>query len=289
MSATARDSNLVSHRAYLAAWDNALNAGLSPGQLGPDVAGEAECVRRGRGWVSWDSYMELYDRIRLVAGSSENFERVFEKYPDQWPFIGTATGLLVSPRLLYGFVLGTVTPTLHPHLRRSFVEGGDDRLALSVQVAPHDRGATAMFEATTVVLRSLPRLLNLPPANVEAQVSSHAAEYHVQLPRARTVAARVTPPVQALLDELKVFAMDLLQVTQDVLPPSPDIEVVLRRQGLTTRQCDVARGVVKGSSNKEIASLLGCAERTVELHLTMMMRKTRTTNRTELAALLLSS
>ena len=69
----------MSHRAYLAAWDNALSAGLSPESLGSELAAEAERVRRGRSWVCWDRYMELYDRYRLVAGTPASFERVFEK------------------------------------------------------------------------------------------------------------------------------------------------------------------------------------------------------------------
>jgi DNA-binding NarL/FixJ family response regulator len=50
----------------------------------------------------------------------------------------------------------------------------------------------------------------------------------------------------------------------------------------------VAALVVRGASNKEVAASLGCAERTVELHVTALMRKTGTQNRTQLAARLLA-
>ena len=53
---------------------------------------------------------------------------------------------------------------------------------------------------------------------------------------------------------------------------------------LTRRQTDVLRLVVQGLSNKEIADALGCAEGTVELHLTMIFRKSGLQGRTRLIA-----
>jgi DNA-binding CsgD family transcriptional regulator len=69
---------------------------------------------------------------------------------------------------------------------------------------------------------------------------------------------------------------------------APDVAARLIEVGttmeLTERQRDVLARVVRGRSNKEIASELRCAENTVEHHLTQLFRKTGTEGRTQLAA-----
>ncbi len=59
------------------------------------------------------------------------------------------------------------------------------------------------------------------------------------------------------------------------------------RDALTRRQRDVLAGVLAGRSNKQIAAALGCAESTVELHMTALLRRSGTRSRTELVARLL--
>jgi DNA-binding NarL/FixJ family response regulator len=54
--------------------------------------------------------------------------------------------------------------------------------------------------------------------------------------------------------------------------------------GLTPRQSEVLHHVVEGASNKEIADQLGCAENTVELHMTKLLQKAGLASRTRLIA-----
>lgn len=53
---------------------------------------------------------------------------------------------------------------------------------------------------------------------------------------------------------------------------------------LTRRQMDVLTFVLRGLSNKEIAVALGCAENTVEYHVTRLLRRYRVDSRAKLAA-----
>ena len=53
---------------------------------------------------------------------------------------------------------------------------------------------------------------------------------------------------------------------------------------LTSRQSEVFTSMVRGLSNKEIAAALGCAEKTVELHVTQILQKARVQGRTQLIA-----
>jgi DNA-binding CsgD family transcriptional regulator len=55
--------------------------------------------------------------------------------------------------------------------------------------------------------------------------------------------------------------------------------------GLTQRQIEVFKLLVRGEPNKSIAAALGCAERTVEAHITAMLKKARVDSRAMLVAL----
>ena len=51
----------------------------------------------------------------------------------------------------------------------------------------------------------------------------------------------------------------------------------------TAKELEVLRQIVDGCTNKEIAEMLGCSERTVKMHITNMIQKTGFRSRLELA------
>jgi DNA-binding NarL/FixJ family response regulator len=61
-----------------------------------------------------------------------------------------------------------------------------------------------------------------------------------------------------------------------------------RRVRLTPRECDVARGVANGLTNKRMARDLGISEFTVRDHVSALLRKCETATRTRLAVLVSS-
>jgi DNA-binding NarL/FixJ family response regulator len=69
---------------------------------------------------------------------------------------------------------------------------------------------------------------------------------------------------------------------------TPRAEPMLARLGtqwgLTPREGQVLALLAEGSSNKDIANGLECSERTVEVHVSRLLLKSRTSKRTELLA-----
>ena len=59
---------------------------------------------------------------------------------------------------------------------------------------------------------------------------------------------------------------------------------VARRWGLTPRQSAVLELVAQGESNRAVATRLGCSEKTVELHVSALLAKTRCQSRAHLVA-----
>lgn len=66
--------------------------------------------------------------------------------------------------------------------------------------------------------------------------------------------------------------------------PAARLSQLARRWRLTPRQTEVAWLIVQGETNKAIASSLGCAERTVELHAHMVLSKARAGTRAALTS-----
>jgi DNA-binding NarL/FixJ family response regulator len=62
------------------------------------------------------------------------------------------------------------------------------------------------------------------------------------------------------------------------------IHMLAARWGLTGREAEVLEHIIQGTSNKVIATRLGCAERTVEVHVTHVLSKAEVESRSALIA-----
>jgi DNA-binding CsgD family transcriptional regulator len=62
------------------------------------------------------------------------------------------------------------------------------------------------------------------------------------------------------------------------------LATVTPRWGLTPRQAGVLALVAQGESNRAVAGRLGCSEKTVELHVSALLAKTRCSSRSQLVA-----
>jgi DNA-binding NarL/FixJ family response regulator len=117
-------------------------------------------------------------------------------------------------------------------------------------------------------------------------------------PSLRTAMSSVRLPVVAYLVK-PVSAEDLLaEVARALLLPKPSALVdepiaaqlrsnLLRareRWKLTPRQADTLERLAQGDSNKEIATALGCAQRTVELHVSALLERSGRPSRAALIA-----
>ena len=79
-----------------------------------------------------------------------------------------------------------------------------------------------------------------------------------------------------------------LAIVQHKADPAPLVAVARARWMLTPRQSQVLHLVAQGMSNRAIAATLGCAEGTVELHVTALLEKSESEGRSHLVARLWS-
>lgn len=76
----------------------------------------------------------------------------------------------------------------------------------------------------------------------------------------------------------------LVVLSEGAANPFDPVAAAAGAWNLTGRQVEVLRLVVTGDSNKSIAAKLGCAEVTVEFHVTALFRKAGVENRAQLVS-----
>jgi DNA-binding CsgD family transcriptional regulator len=281
---------VVSHRVVLAAWEAAMRSGVAASQLRSETRAFYATVRATRERVDWDPYIDLIDQLREIAGSPEELANMFSGHRDALPELARITRLFVNPLQIYRFLVSTFASAGFSHIRSSLEITGTHRVRVRTTLPPAYRDGTSFFESCVGGLRAMPAYLGLAESEVEARISSHEGIYDLKLPASRTLVARLAPSVRAMLDELTFYAEEIRDMTRAVTGgvARPSFERAASRFELTPRQREVAQLITRGASNKEISVRLGCAERTVELHVTLLLRKTGATNRTQLASILLS-
>ena len=126
---------------------------------------------------------------------------------------------------------------------------------------------------------------------VEASVGPTHGVYDVHLPRPRTLSARLGRFLsQRLTISLIVGREPDGSLTSATFGNEDDLDRASRladaavRWKLSPRQREVLERLASGAANKEIASAIGCAENTVELHVTQLLRKAQVSSRAQLIA-----
>lgn len=73
----------------------------------------------------------------------------------------------------------------------------------------------------------------------------------------------------------------LAEAHGNALPP--EVATTMVSRGLTVREAEILHYLVTGESNKRIGYALGISEKTVKNHITSLMRKLGSANRTQAA------
>ena len=149
------------------------------------------------------------------------------------------------------------------------------------------------MRATIGITRSTPAILGLPPdeITIDARYDDHHLEIEAGFRPSRTVAARLRRAMARLGESaaeellyLQEEYTDRARLRQAEERPDALASRAARRWQLTERQQEVLEAILRGRSNKEIALALHCAERTIEAHITELLRKIGVDSRLGLAA-----
>jgi DNA-binding CsgD family transcriptional regulator len=247
-----------------------------------------EAGLRARKRITWDEYCTMIERLCIAAGGPRALEELLAtSYNATLPEMRAAAGAVVSPKLLYRFVLEVLDPIAFPMAEFRYEDLGGDRIRLSMGLLPGVRPCIAYFQGSSGAVRSLPGHLGLPQAEiVDRDIGPSHAIWDVRVPPSRTLGRRARQIAVRLVLGAEA---DGTLVTATVATPEPAHETVRLEHAiaswqLTPRQADVLALVATGKTNKEIAQALACADNTVELHVTHVLRKAGVTSRSQLIA-----
>ncbi|HEY4180511.1 MAG TPA: helix-turn-helix transcriptional regulator [Kofleriaceae bacterium] len=254
--------------------------------------------------VSWDDYCVLIQRAAVAVGGVDRLCAITAAhYADALPpEVRIVFRSLVSPKLLYRFIFTAVNPAAMPSMTFDYRELSDGRLFIATKLRDYVRGSFEFNQCSVGAVEGMPLHLGLPHAEVDVQeLTDRSLRLLVRLPESQTLLARVRRTSAADLRDASLYLMTLFAdnarvrgdslASRDPAPPravQPELEDRVRHTeaalGLTRRQAEVLALTVRGLSNKEIGSELGCAENTVELHVTQLLKKSGAQGRVQLVA-----
>jgi DNA-binding CsgD family transcriptional regulator len=279
------NSHEVWARAAVAVVDMAVRAGIPPAGLFEGLElGAADLRRRKR--VRWDDYCTLLERLAAIGPIDELIERT---YHEVTPEVRAVAGAIIGPKAFYRFVIEIIDPMLFPPIVCRCEELDGNRVRIEASLRQGARPCAAYFLASLGAVRGLSRHLGLPSARViDADLGPDHLSVELELPPSRTLVTRARRRLRVAIDFALGHEPDGTPVNVTVGEPAttPDERLVqaTAEWGLTPRQSEVLALVVRGDANKAIAVALGCAESTVELHVTHLLRRAEVTSRAQLVA-----
>lgn len=280
-------------RVVWASVDLVARAGLPVEPLFEGLAFDAKTVR-SMDRVSWDDYCAIVEAVERVAGGPDACAALLAtSYHQVIPEVRHVAGALASPKQLLRFTTEVMMRVLTPPVYGRIVDRGRDDVRVDVHIAPGARPCAAYLRGSRGAIAGMPCHLGLAPADVEAHVheSGREATYFVKLPPSRTVASRVGRRVKRFVSWVTLGVDDGGEISMALsYSPSgePPDDASHGEEPLTAKQRAVLTQVTAGFSNKEIATSLGCAENTVEYHVTTLLKRFGVRSRAELLAKVLA-
>lgn len=237
--------------------------------------------------VPWKAFCEYNERLEEAwadRGGIETFARGF--VPEIPEFRAVARMLLPPPWLMQ--LLLNVGAWAHPYSEVKWRSASPRHFEFTLTLPSSFRDSPAFLRLNAPVLAHATTLLGLPPAQVEMTLRPREADYVFALPPSRTLfqsaqdaSQRFVGDMLERIDQLQSEVRTLRQATSG---HAPRREGFADRLELTARQREVLELLAKGASNRDIAQRLGCTERTVEVHVSEILRKAGCRNRAQLVA-----
>jgi DNA-binding CsgD family transcriptional regulator len=275
-------------RMVWAAIDVLDRAGLDTRRLYDGLPFDAVSLRKMRR-VDWAHYCVIVERFEALAGGPEGCEALLnESYHASFPEVQALARAFVPPKELVRVLIGAFNPILFPFMVHRFEILAGDRVRITHMLPSDARPCLAWFRGSAGAARGMPRHLGLPSAELlRADVGPSHGHYELRLPPSRTLAARAR---RVAIRIVLGYDDDGTPLTASYAGGDAPLEITQRLDAakdawdLTPRQLDVLQYLARGEANKEIAQKLSCAENTVELHVTHLLRKSGASSRAQVIA-----
>lgn len=289
-------SHQILARCVSIALDLAAHAGLDPDAICEGLPFDPRTVRK-LSRVSWDDYCVCVERIEEMAGGPEAVRALTRAhyYEGGIPEFRALSGLFISPIRLLRLLYEVIDPIAFPIGTYRVYDHGESRFLIETQLNPGVRPCEAWMRGGIGACEAVSVTLGLPASKVlrctvTGTYSSVLLEVPTPVPRGKAVKqlgdlvlARVLRrTVLGFTESEQPIVVTITAPVSDEL--SAHVALAAHQWKLTDRQSEVLRSLSSGKSNKEIANELGCAENTVELHVTNILARSAASSRSVLIA-----
>lgn len=286
---TARPTHgLLSWQPIVAAYDT-LHLGSVPDDAYSSETLEA--VRRARStreFVSWNTYLNLLQQARDWCGSDDRFVAACTHFDSAVPELRAFATSRVGVHEFARFVIESYDSASYPEVSHATRVLDDGRLELKIRLPPHYRDGQVWFVGNIGSLRTISRHLGLPLASVEAEVGTHHGTYLISFPpdeqRAPLPVPTETGGAARLFNILRDDFRLAVAQRSEARDPTDRVKEMSGRWGLTRQETKVLGGICRALANKEIAVELSCSVRTIEVHVTHVLKKAGLDSRAHLVA-----
>lgn len=245
---------------------------------------EAELVPGER--VSWARYVAMGIGIIHLAGGEDAAVRWAHHYVEFVPepvraMFAATRSVSALNELSVAAMAAYYTPT-----EVRVVESTPEGMAMVVRVRDGFCGARPFLLLNGGAIAGMTRYLRLPDQEVTCEATEREARYRITYPRVPTVEDQV----RLLVEQIEppggkgrlLAAAHEISLAGGLLAPR-DRALLLAEQhwDLTPRQLEVLSHLLRGASNKEIASAISCSAKTAEHHVTAIIRCAGCQSRTE--------
>lgn len=233
--------------------------------------------------VDWDELAPFMNRC-AEGLSEEEHKALGARYANVNHYFSLILRLAVSPVRAYHVIFGLARQA-YPHMDGGCRSLPDGRVHIWLVLPEHYEPCPVFFRGTVGEVRTLPQLLGVGPAEVEADVGPRHGHYFARLPGGLDAMHPKDELLEVLVGDLE-RALGFVLGTGD--RSAANVQSLQRELGLTRAEARVAVRIGRGQSVAEIATDLGIAAETVRTHLKRSYAKTGTRRQSELARLVLS-
>ena len=281
-------NGVVSWRPMVIVYDTLRLGGVPDGAFTAPVLAAVERARSSRELVAWDDFITMQDQARLWCGTDERYLAVVANFEFTAPEYKSFADERVRAQVFCRFIFDAFDAAVFPEVRHE-VREPEGCIELELWLPPHFCDSTSWMLGNVGALPTLTRHLGMPAMKmVRARFDGHHGLYRMRFPKeAELRRGEATSEMLALLELTRAMRVEVRKAVRDARnsgSASDRINHLARSWSLTARQEEVLGCVCEGMSNKQIAGQLACAVRTIEIHVSDILRKADLDSRAQLVA-----
>jgi len=143
--------------------------------------------------IDWREYVKFCNDAVYELGGEQRSRQIQQTYGSsrELSYVSRVAGLLATPRQVYDFIILRHGRSLYTHLDFAVEDCPDGRLQIRIRIPEEYEDCPSFFWGSEPGFASMTRLIGLPAAEIETEVSPRLGVYTLRLPESRSLLNRL--------------------------------------------------------------------------------------------------